>query len=316
MTERPALFLSGPTGAGKSAVAMHLAHMLEGEIISVDAMQVYRGMDIGTAKPSSAEQALVRHHLINVVTLKEEFSAAQFVQLAKEALVTVQQRGKVPIFCGGTGFYFQAFLEGLGDAPPPDPRLRTILESRPLEELLDEYRRVDPAGFERIDRANRRRIVRALEATRLAGRPFSEQQAAWSRTAGKFAQAPRVAEAMILVLARERKDLTERINHRVDVMFAQGLVAEIESLIDQGLLENRTACQALGYHQVIEYLQGQRSLQATIELVKQRTRQYAKRQVTWFRHQPGVQWVKCEAGQSEEAIANMLATNYFERRNR
>ncbi len=312
MTGRPALFLSGATATGKSAVALHLAQMLEGEIISVDSMQVYRGMDIGTAKPSQAEQALVRHHLIDILTLKEEFSAAQFAQLAREALAAVWRHGKLPIFCGGTGFYFQALVEGVGDAPPPDPSLRTLLESKTLEELLDEYRQVDPRGFENIDHANRRRVIRALEVTYLSGRPFSEQQAAWSRGAASWPQPARAVDARILVLAREREELAQRISQRVDTMFAQGLVSEVERLLDEGLLENRTACQALGYHQVIEYFQGQRSLEATIELVKVRTRRYAKRQLTWFRHQPSVEWVKCERGQSVEAVANVLVKRYLE----
>ncbi len=179
LTPQRPLLLAGATATGKSEVALLLAERLGGEIISVDSMQVYRGLDIGTAKPSAAERARARHHLIDVAELTEAFDAARFARLAHAAVKEIQGRGRLPILCGGTGLYFKAFLEGLGDAPPADAALRAELEATPLVELLGELERRDPATFARIDRKNLRRVVRAVEVMRLTGKPFSEQRAEW-----------------------------------------------------------------------------------------------------------------------------------------
>ena len=173
------LLLAGPTAVGKSEIALLLAEKLGGEIISVDSMQVYRGLDIGTAKPSPAARARVPHHLIDVVDLTEPFDAAQFLRLAHRAVADIQGRGRLPILCGGTGLYFKAFLEGLGQAPPADAALRAALEATPLPELLRELAERDPATYERIDRQNPRRVIRAIEVIRLTGKPFSAQRADW-----------------------------------------------------------------------------------------------------------------------------------------
>jgi tRNA dimethylallyltransferase len=254
---------------------LELAELLNGEIISVDSMQVYRGLDIGTAKASPAEQERVRHHLVDVVDLRQGFDAAQFVSRASTALQEIRARGRRPIFCGGTGLYFKAYLEGLGEAPPRDAKVRAELEARPLPELLEELQRADPATYDAIDRQNPRRVVRALEVIRLTGRPFSQQRALWQPASG-----PR-----IMWLTRPPGELLERIHQRVEEMFRRGLVAETESLLRHGLAENPTALQALGYRQVVDHLRGKLGLPETIELVKIRTRQYAKRQRTWFQRQ-------------------------------
>src|SRR6059036_962133 len=180
---RPALrsmLIAGPTAVGKSAVALALADRIGGEIISVDSMQVYRGLDIGTAKPSPRERQRVRHHLIDVVELNEPFDAARFSKLARAAVADIQQRGRVPILSGGTGLYFKAFLEGLGGAPPADAALRAELEATPLPELLRELKQRDPITFAKIDRKNPRRVIRALEVVRLSDKPFSAQRAEWN----------------------------------------------------------------------------------------------------------------------------------------
>jgi tRNA dimethylallyltransferase len=278
------LFLAGPSAAGKSAMALDLALRLGGEIISVDSMQVYRGLDIGTAKPSAEERQRVPHHLIDVADLDQSFDAAQFVRLAGEAVKDIQSRGRTPIFCGGTGFYFKAYLEGLGDAPPSDPKIRAQLGAVPLEELLEELARRDPATFESIDKRNPRRVIRALEVIRLTGRPFSEQRAHWGK-------APQNPGLRLLGVTRPAGELAERIHRRVEEMFRKGLVAETESLLQRGLQGNPTALQALGYRQVVEHLCGQRGLTETMELVKIRTRQFAKRQLTWFRRQMRLEWI-------------------------
>jgi tRNA dimethylallyltransferase len=296
------LLLAGPTAVGKSEVALLLAERLNGEIVSFDSMQVYRGLDIGTAKPSAAEQTRVRHHLIDVVALNELFDAARFVALATEKVRNIQLRGKHPILCGGTGLYFKAFLEGLGEAPPADLTLRTELESIPMDALLRELADCDPVTFDQIDRQNPRRVVRALEVIRLTGKPFSDQRAEWTgRTSPATQPMPR-----FFALSRRSEDLRLRVDARVDKMFSQGLVAETERLLRHGLAENRTAMQAIGYRQVVEHLRGERSLLETIALIKQRTRQFAKRQMTWFRRQLPVQWLEVGESESAEMTVNRI----------
>src|SRR6185503_3972498 len=265
------LLLAGPTAVGKSEVALLLAGRLGGEIISVDSMQVYRGLDIGTAKPSAAERHRVPHHLIDIIGLRESFDAAHFCELARQAVAEIQGRGRRPILCGGTGLYFKAFLDGLGDSPPASPALRAELERISLPELLHELKQRDPATYECIDRQNPRRVVRALEVIRLTGRPFSDQRAAWRE--GSPASA-------VFALRRNPDDLRARIDARVDRMFQEGLVRETESLLGHGLEQNRTAMQALGYRQVVEHLRGVRPLADTIADVKRRTWQFARRQMT------------------------------------
>ncbi|PYK99139.1 MAG: tRNA (adenosine(37)-N6)-dimethylallyltransferase MiaA [Verrucomicrobia bacterium] len=268
---RPVL-IAGPTAVGKSAVALALARRLNGEIISVDAMQVYRGLDIGTAKPSPEERRPVPHHLIDVVELDKMFDAAQFTRLAQAAVAGIQERSRVPILCGGTGLYFKAFLEGLGEAPAASAGLRAELEATPLPELLRQLERGDPVTF-----AN----------------PWNPQ--AGTRNQERF-----------FGLSRSGDDLGARINARVDAMFARGLVQETERLLGLGLEQNRTAMQAIGYRQVAELLRGERSLADTVALVKQRTRQFAKRQMNWFRRQFRLEWINLEPDVSADAVADGL----------
>jgi tRNA dimethylallyltransferase len=288
--------LAGPTAAGKSAIALELAGRLNGEIISVDSMQVYRGLDIGTAKPSAAERERVRHHLIDVAGLEERFDAAQFVRLAAAAVNDIQSRGHTPVFCGGTGLYFKAWLEGLGEAPPGEAKLRAQLEAAPLEELLEELAQLDPVAFQAIDRRNARRVIRAVEVLRLTGRPFSGQRAPWNKGPDG---GPR-----LIGVTRPAGELVERIHRRVEETFRRGLVAETQALLQRGLAQNPTAMQALGYRQVVEHLRGERGLAETIELVKIRTRQFAKRQLTWFRRQMRMEWVMV-TGSGVEAVYDL-----------
>jgi tRNA dimethylallyltransferase len=295
------LFLAGPTAVGKSEIALLLAEKIGGEIISVDSMQVYRGLDIGTAKPSAEERARVRHHLIDVVELTESFDAAQFLRLATAAVVDIQSRGRVPIFCGGTGLYFKAFLEGLGEAPPADEVLRAQLETTPLPELLSELAEKDPVTYEKIDRNNPRRVVRAIEVIRLTGKKFSEQRSEWESKV----QSPK--PKVVIAFTREVADLRARIDARVDTMFARGMVEETRRLLERGLAQNKTAMQALGYRQVMEHLRGEHTLPETIELVKIKTRQFAKRQMTWFRRHGNCEWIELKPDDSAEPFARRLA---------
>jgi tRNA dimethylallyltransferase len=296
------IFLVGPTASGKSAIALALAERLGGEIISVDSMQVYRGLDIGTAKPSATERARVPHHLIDIVELTAPFDAAKFVEHARRAETEILARGHVPIFCGGTGLYFKAYLEGLGEAPPSDTAIRKELEATPLEVLLRELQQRDPITYERIDRQNPRRVVRAIEVIRLTGQPFSAQRAEWVQPSTL-----NVHSSTLIGLERASADLHARIHARVDEMFARGLVEETRALLAHGLEQNQTAMQAIGYRQVVEHLRGVRSLAETIELVKIKTRQYAKRQMTWFRRQLSVQWISVDAHADVGLLADQMA---------
>jgi tRNA dimethylallyltransferase len=309
------ILIAGPTAVGKSEIALRLAEHLGGEIISADSMQVYRGLDIGTAKPSPADRARVPHHLIDICDLTGSFDAAQFARLAHCAVAEIQSRGRVPVFCGGTGLYFKAFLDGLGEAPPADATLRAELEAAPLENLLAELREHDPAAYEKIDKQNPRRVIRAVEVIRLTGKPFSEQQSWWGETTGepeagssrcddRTAQRAVPTKTNFYCFTRQPADLHARINVRVEAMFACGLVDETRELLKRGLAENKTAMQAIGYRQVVDYLRGEprklSGLPETIELVKIRTRQFAKRQLTWFRAQSDTQWIELKPGDPPE----------------
>lgn len=297
------IFLAGPTAVGKSEIALLLSEKIGGEIISVDSMQVYRGLDIGTAKPLPSERARVRHHLIDVVDLTEPFDAAQFVRLAKAAVADIQSRSRVPIFCGGTGLYFKAFLDGLGETPASDAQLRTELEATSLPELLAELAERDPITFEKIDRQNPRRVVRAVEVIRLTNRSFSAQRSNWVHATHNTQHATR-----IFGLSRSIEDLRARIDGRVEAMFARGLVGETRGLLERGLAQNKTAMQALGYRQVVEHLRGERSLPETIELVKIKTRQFAKRQMTWFKRQLDVRWLELSPNHGTRVAVDAILT--------
>jgi tRNA dimethylallyltransferase len=304
------IFIAGPTAVGKSAVALALAGKLGGEIISVDSMQVYRSLDIGTAKPSAAERARVPHHLIDVVELTEAFDAAKFVELANRAVAEIQSRQRVPIFCGGTGLYFKAFLEGLGEAPPSDKELRAELEAAPLADLLRELEQRDAATFAKIDRQNPRRVIRAIEVIRLTGNAFSAQRARWGEATDDSNGSNRGSRGRpphpVFCLSRHSADLHARINARVNEMFAAGLMEETRLLLGRGLEQNKTAMQAIGYRQVVDHLRGERSLPDTVELVKTKTRQFAKRQMTWFRKHANARWVELKQDADLTAVVNLI----------
>ena len=242
--------------------------------------------------------------------LTQPFDAAQFARLAGKAVEEIRTRARIPILCGGTGLYFKAFLDGLGEAPPTDAALRSQLEATPLPELLAELVAKDPKTYEKIDRQNARRVVRAVEVLRLTGKPYSEQRAHWTApTAQAGATATGTEGRLSIGLTRLSADLQERINARVEKMFTNGLVAETEKLLQHGLAGNRTAMQALGYRQVVEHLRGLRSLPETVELIKIRTRQFAKRQMTWFKKYGPGNWMNLSE-QSLETSAGKIITRF------
>ncbi len=283
----------GATATGKTALAVELARQLGGEIVNADSRQVYRGMDIGTAKPTAAEQAAARHWLIDVAAPDEQFTLARFLDLAHGALADVWSRGQLPIVVGGTGQYVWALLEGWRvPRVPPDRALRAELEERARREgaalLLEELRGIDPAGAASVDAANPRRIIRAIEVTRATGRPYSE----WRRR-----DAPSF-EARIIGLRMERAALYRRIDERVDAMLAAGLVDEVRRLNAAGYGCELPSMASIGYREVCDHLRGELTLDAAAARIKTETHRLARMQHTWFRADDArIAWV--EAGEGD-----------------
>lgn len=283
---------------------MQLAEETSGEIISADSMQVYRGLDIGTAKPSPQNRSRIPHHLIDVAELCQTFDAGQFVQKATQAVREIKQRQSIPIFCGGTGFYLKAYREGLDDLPPRNPALRSELEQTPPEKLLEELCRKDPLLFAQIDPKNLRRVIRALEIIRQTQQPASAQRRQWATKATLPPLFP------LIVLFRPAASLRKRIHQRVEAMFQAGLVEETKALLKCGIQENPITSCALGYRQVLYHLKNQSSLLETIALVKTKTWQFARRQLTWFRKQKHTIWLDLDPILPEDrcgAVQNALA---------
>ncbi|NIA07383.1 MAG: tRNA (adenosine(37)-N6)-dimethylallyltransferase MiaA [Actinobacteria bacterium] len=301
-------FLLGATASGKSSVGLRLANMMEAEIVSVDSMQVYRGMDIGTAKPTSEELRQVPHHLINVVEAGESFSAAKFVELAGKAISEINERNKRVLAVGGTALYAKALAEGLFDGPGSNAQLRRELKDRATrlgpETLHNELAQVDTEAANRIHPNDLRRIVRALEVFELTGEPISSFQQ-------QFGRANPAYNCHYVCLRRKREDLHGRINARVKEMIRAGLVDEVRGLLSgQGGLSMQ-ARQALGYQEIIAHLSGKMDLEEAIEAIKINTRRFAKRQQTWFRRFPNVHWLDAEPEDKSEYLAG-LASQAFE----
>lgn len=282
----------GPTATGKTAVGIKLANRLDGEIISADSMAVYRGMDIGTAKPTREEQQSAKFHLIDVVDPNEEFSVADFTRLAEEAISDIIGRGNLPILVGGTGLYIRA-LTGRLNIPSagPDWELRERLKSEAAqfgrEQLHEKLREVDPITAERLHPNDINRIVRALEVYTLTGKPISY----YHNTAGMREVDYHVN---LYVLTMDREALYRNIELRVDQQIADGLVDEVRGLLDKGYSPELPSMRGLGYKQIVGYLLGQYDLQSAIDLLKRDTRRFAKRQFTWFRAEPAVHWIRVD----------------------
>ncbi|HVK10172.1 MAG TPA: tRNA (adenosine(37)-N6)-dimethylallyltransferase MiaA [Gemmataceae bacterium] len=281
------LILTGPTGSGKSALALELAPLLNAEIIAADSMTLYRGMDIGTAKPTAGDRARVPHHLIDVLDPWESATVAWWLDRATAAVRDIEARGKTALFVGGTPFYLKALLCGLFEAPPVDEgqrrRLEAEAEAGGPHALHARLAAVDPASARRLHPNDVRRVVRALEVWHQTGRPISElqQQSWWD------GREPRFRPGACLCLTLPRDELYARIDQRVAAMFASGWINEVLSLRESVYPLSREAGMALGYREIGEYLEGRRSLSETVAEVQLRTRQFAKRQLTWFRGLPG-----------------------------
>lgn len=303
-SRRRVLTVVGPTAVGKTAVAMALAQTYPGEIVSADSRQIYRGMDVGTAKPTPAEQKLVRHHLIDIVDPSQSYDAVRFAADAEAAVSDIAARGLAPLVVGGTGFYVSSLFEGLFEGPGRDDALRARLAECAAAEgsaaLHEQLAAVDPASAERIHANDVSRVVRALEVHASTGVPLSE----WH--AGPVRKPAFRARYVGISLPRER--LHERIDARVDAMMAGGLLDEIERLVSSGVLSSgMPAANAVGYRELLPVVEaGEGDVGSAIELIKRNTRRYAKRQMTWFRSVEGIEWFDLSGLTPDDAARAVL----------
>jgi tRNA dimethylallyltransferase len=281
------LVVVGPTAVGKSAFALEACERFGGEVVSVDSMQVYRGLDAATSKPGPADRARVPHHGLDLVDPGDDFSLGDFVRVAEGAIAGIAGRGRLPVLVGGTGLYLRGLLRGVAEAPRRVPRLRerlrALADRRGVPFLHRLLRRLDPEGASRLPPLDRQRIVRALEVRLATGRTLAEM----------LRQRPFGAErydAIKVGLAMDRERLYRRIDERVDRFFAAGLVDEVRALLAAGRPAAANAFKALGYREVAAHVRGERTLEEAIALTRRNTRRYAKRQMTWFRAEAGVTW--------------------------
>ena len=290
----------GPTASGKTALAVRLAKALDGEVVSCDSMQIYRRMDVGTAKPAAEEMDGVPHHMIDIADPAEDFSVGKYVELADPAVQDILARGKVCVIAGGTGLYVDSLIAGRTFAPVPSTGKRAVLEARMRAEggeaLLRELHSVDPEAAARLHPADEKRIIRALEVWQETGRTITEH----NRETQKIP--PRYAPVWLGLDFTNRADLYARIDRRVEIMLEQGLLDEIRSLLASGVPETATSLQAIGYKEFFAYLRGESTLAEATALCQQRSRNYAKRQLTWFRRNPAMHWIFQPAQPDADAV--------------
>lgn len=305
---RRVLVLVGPTASGKTPISLIIAEELEGEIISADSRQIYKFMDIGTAKPTPEERTRVRHYFVDELTPDHEFNAGEFGHRGREIIDDIFARRKQPLVVGGSGLYIQSLVDGFFDAPPKDSELREKLYERLHREggaaLLKELQNVDPVAAAEMLPTNTRRIVRALEVFHLTGTPLSQHHA-MQRTERNF-------EPVFVGLQWERKELYRKINERVDRMMAIGFIEEVEMLRRKGYDPSLNALQTVGYREVFDYFEGKTTKDRMIELIKQNSRRYAKRQLTWFNHDKRIKWFHMSNEKDLGEVAKSIC-EYFSR---
>ncbi len=306
----PIICVVGPTASGKTALAIELAKAFNGEIVSCDSMQIYRRMDIGTAKPTAEERQGIPHHMIDVADPEESFSVSRYCQMATPIVEDILRRGKTCIIAGGTGLYVDALIRGNDFAPIPSTGCRQRLERRAETEgihvLTQELSAVDPESVQRAQ-GNPRRIIRALEVYLETGQTLTAHNLATQ------AIPPRFSPLWIGLDDEDRQDLYRRIDLRVDLMLEQGLLEEIRSLLDSGIPESATAMQAIGYKEFIDALRGRIPMEQAVSDLKQASRRYAKRQKTWFRRNRDIHWILRRPGQTSQEIfsqARLLAQSF------
>jgi tRNA dimethylallyltransferase len=312
---KPLLILSGQTASGKAAVAVRVAGLTNAELISVDSMKVYRGLDIGTGKPTRAIRESVPFHLLDVVDPNESFSLASYLDRARAALEEIHARGRPALFVGGTPLYLRGLLYGIFEGPAADWALRGELMKRAQESgpevLHEELRKLDPTTADRLHPRDLTRVIRALEVMRVSGRPISSHQRQYpaGRKAGEPGPAPSVAHRMV-ALRRSDADLKERIHRRVARMFAAGLLDEVRRVLE-GPGFSRSAQKAIGYREAIEHLKGVRPLDETVELIERNTWRMARKQRAWLKSFPAVQWLDVAADEPAETTAEKVRRLLF-----
>lgn len=288
MNKPKILCVVGPTASGKTDYAVELALKCGGEVVSCDSMQIYKHMDIGTAKPTADEMKGVKHHMIDIIEPNESFSVARFSEMARECIDDILLRGKIPVLCGGTGLYFDSTINNINFIQmDTDEEYRKYLESA-AKEFGNEYvykilKRVDEESAESIHPNNLKRVIRALEIYKTTGKKKSELD--------KEQLSEPLYEPEITGLMRDREVLYDRINKRVDIMMEKGLVEEVSELIKMGIDTEATSMQAIGYKEIIEYLDGKTSLSDAVDKIKRESRRYAKRQLTWFKRNEKIHWI-------------------------
>ena len=296
----PIITIAGPTASGKTALSIQLAKEIDGEIVSCDSMQVYKDMDIGTAKPTLEEQEGIPHHMLSVAEPWEDFSVSRYCAMADPIVEDILRRGKTPIIVGGTGLYMDALIRGNAFAPCPSTGRREELEalaaSQGIEAVIEKLQKVDPESAARLHPSDQKRIIRAMEVYLETGMTITEHNRKTQEIPPKY-QPIRFA-----LTDRQRQTLYDRIDRRVDAMLEAGLMEEIQGLLARGIPEKCTATQAIGYKEFVAALHGECSMEEAAQQVKQSSRRYAKRQLTWFRRNPENIWLIREDGQTSMEI--------------
>ncbi len=291
-TDRKIIIIVGPTAVGKTEYAIKAAQDFNGEIVSADSMQLYKFMDIGSAKPTPEEQAAARHYLVDEIDPRDDFSVAEYSRLAKKYINTIFDKGKLPIVSGGTGLYVNSLIYDMDFSSAPRDteereRLRAFLAENGPEKLHELLRDADPAAAERIHPNNTKKVIRAIEAAR-SGNPIPAFEESFRKT--------KDYDYLLIGLDRDRQELYDRINLRVDIMLDAGLEDEIKELMNLGLSGDNISMKGIGYKEMIAYLNGEYSRDEAVELVKRNSRRYAKRQLTWFRRYDDIYWFDLTAG--------------------
>ena len=288
--------IAGPTASGKTALSIALAQELDAEIVSCDSMQVYRRMDIGTAKPTPEERQGIPHHMLDVAEPQEDFSVSRYCALASPIVDSILAKGKTCIVVGGTGLYMDSLIRGNDFAPFPSTGMRQKLEAQPIEDVYAQLRAVDPASAARLHLSDKKRIIRAMEVYLETGETITAHN--------KRTQAipPRYAPLWFALEDEDRADLYRRIDRRVEQMLEMGLIGEIQDLLASGIPASCTAMQAIGYKEFLAALEGRITVQEAAAQVQQASRRYAKRQLTWFRRNPAIHWLRRRPGSANEEI--------------
>ena len=297
--KKPLIILTGPTAVGKTDLSIQLAKAVNGEIISADSMQVYKYMNIGSAKIQPEEMKGVSHYLVDEIEPEEEFNVVRFQTMAKNAMKTIYQKGKIPVIVGGTGFYIQALLYDIDFTDTTEDfdyrrELEQLAQEKGNEFLHEMLRKVDPKAAQEIHENNRKRVIRALEYYRDTGKQISKhnEQQRQNESPYQFAY---------FVLNRDRRELYRRIDQRVDQMMKQGLLEEVKRLKERGCTSNMVSMKGLGYKELLDYLNGMNSLEEAVRIIKRDTRHFAKRQLTWFKREKEVDWIELD-GKTEQQV--------------